>query len=36
MYYYAVHPHTQYRVTMLQQGFWCWDLLIKHACTRIV
>jgi len=22
-YYYVVHPHTQYRGTMLQQGFWC-------------
>ena len=21
MYYYVVHPHTQYRGTMLQQGF---------------
>ena len=31
-----VHPHTQYRGTMLQQVFWCWDLLIKHAATRIV
>jgi len=36
MYYYVVHPHTQYGGTMPQQGFWCWDLLITHAATRIV
>jgi len=36
MYYYVVHPHTQYRGTMLQQEFWCWDLLIKHAAMWIV
>jgi len=27
---------TQYKGTMLQQGFWCWNLLIKHVATRIV
>jgi len=34
MYYHVVHPHTQYSGTTLQQGFWGWDLLIKHAATR--
>ena len=33
---YVAHPHTQYTGTMLQQRFWCWDLLIKHATMRIV
>jgi len=32
----VVHPHTQYSGTTLQQVFWCWDLLIKHATTWIV
>jgi len=36
MYDYVVHPHTQYRGTMLQQRFRCWDLLVKYAATRIV
>jgi len=36
MYYHVAHPHTKYRGTMLQQGFCCWDLLIKQAATRIV
>ena len=29
MYYYLVRPHTLYRGSMFQQGFWCWNLLIN-------
>ena len=38
-YHYVVHPHTQYRDTMVQQGFWCSDLLINtpsHELYRII
>jgi len=34
-YYYVVHPHTQYRGTMLQQGFWCWDILINTPSREL-
>ena len=34
-YYYMVHTHTQYRGTMLQQGFWCWYLLINTPSRKL-